>query len=62
MSYYVHQAKCIGCRKCIDTCADAFGINDDGKSDVIINGISSGISKAFHTAMRNCPGKAIKRM
>ncbi len=54
MSIKVDQEKCIGCGACASICPEAFEINSDGKSQVLVE--SSGCAQQAADA---CPVQAI---
>ncbi|MCK5358420.1 MAG: ferredoxin [Elusimicrobiales bacterium] len=37
MSIKVDQNKCIGCGRCTEICPEIFRLNENGKSEVIVN-------------------------
>ncbi len=52
----VNQDKCVGCGLCVNMCPDTFKINQDGKSEVINDKLTS----CAKEAAASCPVAAIE--
>jgi len=55
--FKVNQEVCIGCGTCVSLCPECFELNDEGKSQVILDECKSDCDSA--EVVSDCPVRAI---
>lgn len=59
MKAIVDQEGCIACTLCISVCPEVFGMNAEGKSEVIADPIPQGSEEQAREAAGSCPVSVI---
>ena len=58
MAISVNEDACMGCEACVETCPNAFEMNDDGKATVKAGAASA---DCVDEAIDGCPAEAITK-
>jgi ferredoxin len=59
MKVYVDPELCSGCGPCVDTCPEAFELNEEGIAVVKVDEVAAEIQEACKEAADSCPTEAI---
>nr|WP_271716081.1 ferredoxin [Anaeromicropila herbilytica] len=59
MKAVVDQDTCIGCELCVNVCPEVYQMNDDGKSETIVDEIPSNAEEGAKEGRDSCPVNAI---
>lgn len=59
MQAMVDKDTCIGCGLCPTICEQVFGMGDDGKAEVMCEGLGEEVQDAAKEARDSCPVDAI---